>query len=89
MTLQLSLPPELEARLRREAERCGQPTESIALRVLDAHLPPPLDPGRAAAVAMLERWMEEDANLRPTPTRNCCAHWITTGPHIANYSRIL
>ena len=47
MTVQLTLPPELEARLRREAERRGQPAESVALRLLEQHLPPP-DDRRAA-----------------------------------------
>jgi hypothetical protein len=64
MTLQLALPPEVEERLRREAERCGQPAESVALRLLEQHLPPP-DDRRAAAVAMLHRWADEDATLPP------------------------
>jgi hypothetical protein len=63
MVLQLPLPAELEERLRQEAERCGQSTESVALRLLEQHLPPPLDERRAAAVALLERWQEEDASL--------------------------
>lgn len=65
MTLQLTLPPELEERLRQEAERLGEPTESVALRVLDQHLPSALDARRAAAVDLLHRWMEEDAALTP------------------------
>jgi hypothetical protein len=65
MTLQLTLPPELEERLRREAERRGQPTEAVALRLLDQHLPPPPDDRRAAAVAMLQRWAEEDTAMSP------------------------
>ncbi len=60
MTLELTLPPDLEERLRQEAERRGQPTESVALRLLDEHLPPPLDERRAAALAMLHEWMAED-----------------------------
>jgi hypothetical protein len=63
MTLQLTLPPELEERLRVEAERRGQPSESVALRLLDQHLPPAPDDRRAAAIALLHRWMEEDAAL--------------------------
>jgi hypothetical protein len=59
------LPPDLEARLRQEAERRGQPTESVALRILEDHLPPPLDERRAAAIAMLQQWMAEDAALSP------------------------
>jgi predicted transcriptional regulator len=60
MTLELALPPDLEERLRQEAERRGQPTESVALRLLDEHLPPPLDERRAAALAMLHEGMAED-----------------------------
>jgi hypothetical protein len=69
MSLELTLPPDLEERLRREAERCGQPTESVALRVLDQHLPRPTDARRAAAVSILQDWMEEDANLSPEEAR--------------------
>jgi hypothetical protein len=65
MTLQLALPADLEARLRQEAERRGQPSEAVALRLLDQYLPPPLDDCHAAAVAMLQRWTEEDAALSP------------------------
>src|SRR5438045_1082268 len=63
MTLQLTLPPKLEERLRLEAERQGQPTETVASGLLDQHLPPTQDDRRAAAVALLHRWMEEDATL--------------------------
>src|SRR5438309_2187378 len=63
MSLELKMPPELEERLRREAQRCGQPTESVALRLLDEHLPQALDARRAAAVSMLQDWVEEDGNL--------------------------
>ncbi len=63
MTFQLSLPAELEERLRQEAERSGQGQETVALRVLDQHLPPAQDGRRTAAVAMLRRWTEEDHAL--------------------------
>src|SRR5438105_10004495 len=63
MNLQIVLPRELEERLRQEAERLGQPTESVALRLLDQHLPPVPDDRRAAAVALLNRWIEEDTAL--------------------------
>ena len=65
MTLQLVLPPDLAERLRQEAERRGQPRESVAMQLLAEHLPPPLDERRDAAVAMLNRWGEEDAKLPP------------------------
>jgi hypothetical protein len=63
MSMQLTLPPALEERLRREAQRSGQPTELIVLRVLEENLPPAPDGRRAAAVAMLNSWVEEDATL--------------------------
>jgi hypothetical protein len=64
--LQLTLPPELEARLRQEAERRGQSLESVALQLLDQHLPPVWDEQRrAAAIAMLRQWREEDAAMSP------------------------
>jgi len=40
LTIQLTLPSELEERLRQEAARRGQPGESVALQLLDEHLPP-------------------------------------------------
>jgi hypothetical protein len=63
MTLHLDLSREVEERLRQEAERRGEPTEAIALQLLEEHLPPALDARRAAAVAMLGRWQVEDAAL--------------------------
>jgi len=63
MTLQLELPADLEERLRKEAERRGLPRESVVVQMLSEHLPPPSDERRAAAVAMLNDWAEEDANL--------------------------
>ena len=62
MTLQLTLPPELAERLRKEAQRRGQPSDSVALHLLDQSLPPPSDERRAAALAMLNEWMKDDAN---------------------------
>ena len=63
MVLQLTLSPELEQRLRQEAERLGEGSDSVALRLLDEHLPPPMDERRASAVAMLQNWIKEDAAL--------------------------
>lgn len=65
MTLHLQLPPQLHERLLQESERRGEAAEALALRILDEHLPPPLDARRAAALAMLQEWMEEDAALTP------------------------
>jgi hypothetical protein len=37
--------------------------ESVALRLLEEHLPQPLDARRAAAIALLHQWMKEDAAM--------------------------
>ena len=67
MALQINLSPELDERLRQEAERRQESVEAVVLRLLEEHLPPPLDleARRAAAIAMLRQWMEEDAALSP------------------------
>ncbi len=65
MTLRLTIPTELAERLRFEAERKGEKKEEVALRLLDQHLPPVDAARRASAVAMLQRWSEEDASLSP------------------------
>ena len=63
MTLHLTLPAPLEERLRQEAERQGLAPDTVTLQILDQHLPKPVDDRRAAGIAMLHRWMEEDAAL--------------------------
>lgn len=64
MTLHLQLPPQLHERLRQESERRGETAETLALRILDEHLPPPVDARRAAALALLQQWMEEDSQMQ-------------------------
>jgi hypothetical protein len=63
MNLELALPAEMEDRLLHEAKRSGLPRETIALRLLDQHLPSPPDGRQAASIALLEQWTAEDANL--------------------------
>src|SRR5438128_1243932 len=58
MTLQLSLPAELEKRLRSEAERQGIPPDALTLKLLDEHLPPADRPTPLSA--LFEQWQEED-----------------------------
>jgi hypothetical protein len=63
MTLQLTLPAELEERLRREAERQQTSPDAIAMKLLDEHLPREFlsSAEKAAALrAMLEQWNAED-----------------------------
>src|ERR1035437_9130451 len=56
MTLQVNLTPELEERLRHEAERNGEPEAECIVRILDAHLPTPTR--QAQAVALLQSWLD-------------------------------
>lgn len=65
MTLQLTLPPKTEERLAQEAQRRGESSEAVALKLLDEHLPPPLDERRTAAMAMFEQWRKEDELATP------------------------
>jgi hypothetical protein len=61
MTLHLTLPPELETRLRTEAERRGEPTDVLAVRLLDQHLP--AAERTRAAIEMLTRWASDAGEL--------------------------
>ncbi|HEX9943968.1 MAG TPA: hypothetical protein VGG03_18295 [Thermoanaerobaculia bacterium] len=58
MTLNLSLPPDLEERLQHEAERQGLPADTLTLRLLDQHLPAKDLQGKL--VEMLQSWIEAD-----------------------------
>ena len=58
MTLELTLPPELEGRLRREAERQGLSPDVITLKLLDQHLPPAVP--SATLPRLFEQWRAED-----------------------------
>src|SRR5438105_10976978 len=57
MTLHLTLPPELEDRLRKEAERQGLSADTVTLNLLNEHLPA-LD-RRDELIALLQSWNEE------------------------------
>lgn len=61
MTIQLSLPAELEGRLRQEAQRQGLSPDAVTLKLLDQHLPS--GDRRAALLTLLEQWNQEDEML--------------------------
>ena len=61
MTLQLSLTPELEKRLRAAASQKGKRVDQLVVQLLDENLPP-TDNNRAAA-QMLLNWAKEDESL--------------------------
>lgn len=58
MTLQISLPAELEDRLRHEAQRQGLTPDAVTLKLLEEHLPA-VAAGEDFA-ATLQRWQAED-----------------------------
>jgi hypothetical protein len=58
MTLQLTLPAELDNRLRKEAERQGLTPEAFALKLLEQHLP--MNERSAILSELFEQWQAED-----------------------------
>ena len=57
MTLMLHLPPELEQRLTREAQRQGLPLDEYALALLDKSLPS--QDRRTELITLLQTWIDE------------------------------
>jgi len=66
MTLQVSLPPDLEERLQHEAERQGLPADTLTLRLLDQHLPVK-DP-RGELVDLLQSWIDQNEDQEQKET---------------------
>ncbi|HEX5442856.1 MAG TPA: hypothetical protein VFW87_03460 [Pirellulales bacterium] len=63
MVLELSLSPELEDRLRQEAQRRGVSLDTVTIELLDKHLPHDDEGRRSAAITMLHDWAREDQSL--------------------------
>jgi hypothetical protein len=57
MTLKIELPPDLEQRLSREADRRGVPAETLTLDLLNEHLPS--KERHAELASLLQTWVEE------------------------------
>jgi hypothetical protein len=64
VVIQLNLPKQLEERLKQEAGRRGLAPDACALQTLDQHLPGSAD-RQAAALALLQQWSAEDAEMSP------------------------
>lgn len=58
MTININLTPELELRLKQEAERRRLAADQCAVEVLQEHLPP--EDRRAKAIALLQSWIDDD-----------------------------
>jgi hypothetical protein len=61
MTLNIELSPDLEFRLKSEAARRGEPTDRVAVHLLDEHLPRAKQ--RDEAVDILKQWAEEATTM--------------------------
>jgi hypothetical protein len=60
LTLELTLPPELAERLRREAERQGLASDVVTVQLLDKHLP--AAGHRTQTVALLQSWIDAETD---------------------------
>jgi hypothetical protein len=66
MTLTIDLPPDIEARLKREAERKGEQPADVARRLIENGLPAPTpSPQYEYTKALFEQWAKEDATDDP------------------------
>ena len=62
MTLTLTLAPELEFRLKKEAERRGVPLEQCALKTLDEYVPSAAEAKADRLAKLFQQWNEEDVD---------------------------
>ena len=58
MTLTLTLTPEMEHRLKVEAQRQGMSADAYTVQLLDKHLP--TEDRRAQLVSLLQSWIDAD-----------------------------
>lgn len=71
MTLKLSLPADLEQRLRKEAQRKGVAAETCVMQVLEKFLPS--QDQRTEAVALLQSWIDDADDSEQQETGNYLA----------------
>jgi hypothetical protein len=62
MTITLTLAPELEFKLKQEADRRGLPPEQYALEVLDEHIPRSAHERAEKLAEMFRQWNEEEVD---------------------------
>jgi hypothetical protein len=61
VTLQITLPHDLEGRLRMQAERLQLAPEALTIKLLDEHLPQASRD--LVAVSLLQQWSKEDEEI--------------------------
>ncbi|MEE8586180.1 MAG: hypothetical protein V3T83_15155 [Acidobacteriota bacterium] len=72
MTLNLHLDPELEERLKREAEREGVLVDKCALKLLERHLPP--QGHQKNLIHLLQSWIDEADDQEQKETGDYLIH---------------
>jgi predicted DNA-binding protein len=72
MTLTIDLTPEVIARLQEAARRQGMEPTVYAQHLIENHLPDEKD---LALAALMQQWIEEDANADPAETARREAEW--------------
>ena len=88
MVLNLSISPGLEDRLCQEAERRGLSVDAVTLELLDRHLPHGGEDRRAAAVAMLSQWADEDQTLSDETAAENALLLAELDEHRASYRKL-
>jgi hypothetical protein len=84
----VSISPELEKRLRHEAERRGVSLDTMTLDLLYQHLPHDGDGRRAAAIAMLKDWADEDSELSDETAAENATLLRALDEHRASYRKL-
>lgn len=69
MTLTIEFAPQTEAWLSEQADRLGVPPAEVVKKLVDEQASASTDEIPAAAVALLDRWFEEDATNDPDTLR--------------------
>lgn len=88
MVLKLSLSPELEDRLRQEAERRGISLDTVTIELLDKHLPHDDEGRRSAAITMLHDWAHEDQALSDEDAAENAAVLRALDEHRPSYRKL-
>lgn len=73
MTLKLNLSPDLEQRLKQEAQRRGIAVEAYALQLLDSSLRP-REKRSEQLVALLQSWIDEEPDTEQSETGDYLVH---------------
>lgn len=88
MVLNLSLSSNIEDRLRQEAQRRGLSPDAVTIELLDRYLPGDAEQRRAAAIALLSDWEQEDQRLSDEAAAENAALLRTLDEHRPSYRKL-